>query len=60
VTAEPESQSVLEAAFPYRATVYDGVFIALSLARDAPLLRAERTTTPWVVKLGTRAESDRA
>jgi predicted nucleic acid-binding protein len=56
-TAEPERLAVLETAFQYQATVYDSVFIALSLARDVELLTAERTTTPWVVKLGDRVQT---
>jgi len=57
--AEPERPAVLENAFRYQATVYDSVFITLSLARDVQLLTAERTTTPWVVKLGDRVEAVR-
>jgi len=43
----------------YGATVYDAVYIALSRSLDLPLLTAERTTAPWVVKLGRRVESVR-
>ena len=50
-TAEPERSIVLQTALEYEATVYDAVYICLSLALDAPLVTAERTTTPWVVKL---------
>jgi predicted nucleic acid-binding protein len=50
--AEPDRTAVLQTALDYEATVYDAVYIALSVALDAPLVTAERTTTPWVVKLG--------
>jgi len=52
--AEPERALVLETALKYRATAYDSVYIALCLSRDIPILTAERTTTSWVVKLGSR------
>jgi predicted nucleic acid-binding protein len=55
--AEPERAEVLGAALEYGATVYDAVYIALGRSLDLPLLTAERTTTPWVVKLGRRVES---
>ncbi len=55
--AEPDRAAVLETASHYRATAYDSVYIALSVLRDAPLLTAERTTTPWVVKLGRLVQS---
>jgi len=57
--AEPERAEVLAIAIEYGATVYDAVYIALSRSLDLPLLTAERTTTPWVVKLGGRVESVR-
>jgi len=46
---------LLAAALEYGATVYDARFIALALSLKAPLLTSERTTTPWVVKLGKLA-----
>ena len=55
--AEPERAEVLAMALEYGATVYDAVYIALGRSLDLPLLTAERTTTPWVVKLGRRVES---
>jgi predicted nucleic acid-binding protein len=55
--AEPERAEVLATALEYGATVYDAVYIALGRSLDLPLLTAERTTTPWVVKLGRRVES---
>jgi predicted nucleic acid-binding protein len=54
---EPDRAQVLETALSYEATVYDAVFIALSLSTGLPLLTAERTTTPWVIKLGKRVRS---
>jgi len=57
--AEPERSEVLATAFEYGATVYDAVYIALSRSLDLSLLTAERTTTPWVVKLGRGVESVR-
>ena len=53
--AEPDRRSVLDVALEYDATSYDAVYVALSLEHQIPLLTAERTTTPWVVKLGTLA-----
>jgi predicted nucleic acid-binding protein len=57
--AEPERAEVLATALAYGSTVYDAVYIALSRSLDLPLLTAERTTTPWVLKLGRRVESVR-
>lgn len=54
--AEPERSSVLATALELDATVYDAVFIALARSRKAPLLTAERTTTPWLARLGRLAE----
>lgn len=57
--ADPDRARVLETALTYEATAYDAVYIALALELDIRLLTAERTTTPWVVKLGERVESVR-
>ncbi|MBI4618161.1 MAG: type II toxin-antitoxin system VapC family toxin [Planctomycetes bacterium] len=57
--AEPRRERVLEVALEYDATAYDAVYIALSLSKDIPFLTAERTTTPWVVRLGERIVSVR-
>jgi predicted nucleic acid-binding protein len=54
---EPDRSLVLQIALDYEATVYDAVYIALSLSLNAPLVTAERTTTPWVVKLGELVRS---
>jgi predicted nucleic acid-binding protein len=59
-TQEPERASVLATALDVGATVYDAVFIALSRGLDLRLLTAERTTTPWVQRLGKRVISVRA
>jgi len=52
---EPPRGNLLSVAFEYGATVYDAAYIALAQTYDCPLLTAERTTTPWVVKLGKLA-----
>lgn len=57
--AEPERGDVFRTALEYDATVYDAVYVALSRALDLPLLTAERTTKPWVVKLGRKVVSVR-
>ena len=57
--AEPDRQTVLKTAFEYGATAYDAAFIALALSHDVPLVTAEKTTTPWVVKLKDRIEAVR-
>jgi len=54
--AEPDEKKVLDIAFEYGATAYDAVYISLSLSRAIPLITAERTTTPRVVKLGDQIE----
>jgi predicted nucleic acid-binding protein len=51
---EPDRQVVLSVALEYEATMYDAVYIALAHSVDAPLVTAEKTTTPWVVRLGDR------
>ena len=53
---EPDPAIVLATALKHGATAYDAVYIALALAHGAPLLTAERTTTPWVVRLGKIAD----
>jgi predicted nucleic acid-binding protein len=54
---DPSREDVLATALEYDATAYDAVYITLALELDAPLLTAERATTPWVKKLGARAIS---
>jgi predicted nucleic acid-binding protein len=53
-TAEVSPARALELALVYESTVYDAVYIALALDRDMALLTAEKTTKPWVVRLGDR------
>jgi predicted nucleic acid-binding protein len=53
---EPDRADVLATALRLGATAYDAVYISLALGSDIRLLTAERTTTPWVVKLGKRIE----
>ena len=53
---EPNLRSVLDTALKYSATAYDATYIALSLSCDARLVTAEKTTTPWITKLGGRVE----
>ena len=52
--AEPDHGGILACALEYEATAHDAAHIRLALDRDVPLLTAERTTTPWVGKLGDR------
>ena len=54
--AEPEIRSILDTALEYGATTYDAAYISLALARDARLITAEKTTTPWIAKLADRIE----
>ena len=49
---EPQRRALLDVALKYETTVYDAVYIALSLEHKMPILTAEKTTTPWVTKLG--------
>jgi predicted nucleic acid-binding protein len=55
--AEPDRKKVLAAALEYEATVYDAVYLSLALEHDVSLLTAERTTTPWVVRLAGHVQS---
>ena len=58
-TAEPDEKTVLDVALEYGATVYDAVYISLSLSRSIRLITAEKTTAKWVVKLKDRIEAVR-
>ncbi|MEE8408098.1 MAG: type II toxin-antitoxin system VapC family toxin [Myxococcota bacterium] len=49
---EPDSNTILQTALEFDATTYDAVYIQMARSLDAPLITAERTTTPWVVKMG--------
>ncbi|MEO8217132.1 MAG: type II toxin-antitoxin system VapC family toxin [Acidobacteriota bacterium] len=51
---EPGVDRVLPLALEYQMTAYDAVYVALALELDLPLLTAERSSTPWVKKLGNR------
>lgn len=53
---EPDRRSVLRTALDYESTVYDAVFISLAIQHKIKLLTAERSTTPWVVKLRNLVE----
>lgn len=48
-------EDLLSTALAFQSTVYDAALIALALFYDCPLVTAERTTTPWVVKLRKKA-----
>lgn len=52
---DPSPAGVLDTALQYDTTAYDAVYIALAQQSDAPLLTAEKTTRPWIVKLGALA-----
>lgn len=51
---EPDRAQTWLRAAEYGATLYDAVYITLCLALEVPLVTAEKTTTPWVLKLGDR------
>lgn len=53
---EPARPTLLDLAIAYETTTYDAAYVSLALHFKAPVLTAERTTTPWVVKLGKLAE----
>ncbi len=52
---EPARETILETAFSHDCTSYDAAYVALALELDLALVTAERTTTPWVAKLKSRA-----
>lgn len=54
---EPDRRDVLTVTLDYEATVYDAVHISLGLTLNAPLITAEKSTTPWVTKMGDGAIS---
>lgn len=49
---EPHRAALFSTALAFDATAYDAAYIALAQTYECPLVTAERTTTPWVVKLG--------
>lgn len=57
---EPDPARVLQTALRFESTAYDAVFISLALQYQVPLLTAERTTAPWVTRLGKQADVIRA
>jgi predicted nucleic acid-binding protein len=59
-STEPERAAVLATALELDATVYDAVYITLARDTRATLLTAERSTTPWLVRLGKAVEVVRA
>lgn len=56
-TIEPPIEAVLGLALNHGATAYDAVYIALAIHLDVPILTAERSSTPWVNRLGKRVQS---
>lgn len=56
---ESDARTIIDIALKYGATAYDAAYISLCLARNARFITAEKTTTPWIVKLGARVESVR-
>jgi predicted nucleic acid-binding protein len=53
---DPSPAPLLRQALEWEASAYDAVFLALALELDVQLLTAERSTTPWVVRLADRIE----
>lgn len=51
----PAKDRLLDVALAYNCTTYDASYIALALDQRVALITAERTTTPWVAKLGKLA-----
>lgn len=55
--AEPTRTVILQRALQYQATAYDAVYIELALSLEVPFITGERSTTPWVVKLGGKVRT---
>lgn len=53
--ADPPRERILETSLQFEATAYDAVFIALAIELGIPLVTAERSTAPWVQRMGSRA-----
>lgn len=49
---DPPRDEILRTALEFDASAYDAAFIALAKVYNCPLITAERSTTPWVIKLG--------
>lgn len=47
----------LTLSLQYQATAYAAVYIELALSLDVPFITGERSTTPWVVKLGSKVRT---
>jgi predicted nucleic acid-binding protein len=56
ILTEPDRTAVLDTALKFDATAYDAVYLTLCLSHDIPMLTGERSTTPWVKKLGKLAD----
>lgn len=52
---EPPRAALLGAALEFGSTTYDAAFIVLAQTYECSLVTAERSTTPWVVRLADRA-----
>jgi len=52
---DPPRDEILRTALELDASAYDAAFIALAKIYNCPLINAERSTTPWVIKLGKHA-----
>jgi predicted nucleic acid-binding protein len=52
---DPPRDEILRTALEFDASTYDATFIAIAKINNCPLLTAERSTTPWVIKLGKHA-----
>jgi hypothetical protein len=53
---EVPPERILSVALEYQSTAHDSAHISLALLHQVPLLTVERTTTPWVLKLGELVE----
>ncbi len=51
---DPEPASVFDTAVRFGSTTYDAVFIQLASEKGVPLITAERTSTPWVSRMGNQ------
>jgi predicted nucleic acid-binding protein len=51
---DPDKTAVFDTALTYGASMYDAVFITLSLSLDFPFITAEKSTTPWVIKMADK------
>ncbi len=56
VLIDPDRGSVLDISLEYETTAYDAVYLSLCIANAVPFLTGERSTTPWIKKLGKLAD----